>query len=62
MSFLAKIFGQKPEAKKRIRICVECGMPIEQHKDWCAILKGQKAMAAAAAANGGGPEGAPSGS
>ena len=47
MSFLGKLFGQKPEAKKRVRICVECGMPVEQHKDWCAILKGQKAMAAA---------------
>ena len=49
MSLLGKLFGQKEEPKKRIRVCVECGMPIEQHKDWCAILKGQKAMAAAAA-------------
>jgi len=48
MSFLGKLFGQKAEPKKRIRVCTECGMPIEQHKDWCAILKGQKAMAAAA--------------
>jgi hypothetical protein len=56
MSFLGKLFGQKPEAKKRVRICVECGMPVEQHKDWCAILKGQKAMAA----EGRGPAGAPS--
>jgi hypothetical protein len=47
MSFIAKLFGQKQEPKKRVRICVECGMPVEQHKDWCAILKGQKAMAAA---------------
>jgi hypothetical protein len=48
MSLFGKLFGQKPQQKKRIRICVECGMPVEQHKDWCAILKGQKAMAAAA--------------
>jgi hypothetical protein len=32
-------------------------MPIEQHKDWCAILKGQKAMAAAAADPAGSPSG-----
>jgi hypothetical protein len=49
MSLLGKLFGRKEEPKKRIRVCVECGMPIEQHKDWCAIPKGQKAMAAAAA-------------
>jgi hypothetical protein len=47
MSFIGKLFGQKQEPKKRVRICVECGMPVEQHKEWCAILKGQKAMAAA---------------
>ncbi len=58
MSLLGKLFGQKPEPKKRIRVCLECGMPIEQHKDWCAILKGQKAMAAAAA----NPAGSTSGS
>jgi hypothetical protein len=58
MSFLGKLFGQKEAPKKRVRVCVECGMPIEQHKDWCAILKGQKAMAAAAAE----PVNAPSGS
>ena len=57
MSFLGKLFGQKPEAKKRVRVCVECGMPIEQHKDWCAILKGQKAMAAAASETASSPSG-----
>jgi hypothetical protein len=56
MSFLDKIFG-KSEPKKRVRVCVECGMPVEQHKDWCAILKGQKAMDAAQR-----PAGASSGS
>jgi hypothetical protein len=57
MSFLGKLLGQKAEPKKRIRVCVECGMPVEQHKDWCAILKGQKAMAAAAARSASAPSG-----
>jgi hypothetical protein len=55
MSLIARLFGQKTEPKKRIRICVECGMPVEEHKDWCAILQGQKELAQRAA-------GAPSGS
>jgi hypothetical protein len=42
MSAFAKLFGRKTEPKKRIRVCVECGMPIEEHKDWCAILRGRK--------------------
>jgi hypothetical protein len=58
MSFLGKLFGQKAEPKRRVRVCVECGMPVEEHKDWCAILKGQKAMAAAAAARPAGSPGA----
>ena len=44
MSF-AKLFGRNTEHKKRIRVCVECGMPIEEHKDWCSILRGQKEFA-----------------
>jgi hypothetical protein len=39
MSFLKKLFGQKEEPKKRVRVCVECGMPVEDHKDWCAIYR-----------------------
>ena len=58
MTFLNKLFGKKPEPTQRVRICVECGMPIAEHKDWCAILKGQKAMAAASA----NPAGSTSGS
>jgi hypothetical protein len=42
MSTFAKLFGRKPEPKKRIRVCVECGMPLEEHKEWCAILRAQK--------------------
>ena len=49
MSPFAKLFGRKTEPKKRIRVCVECGMPIEEHKDWCAILRGQKDAAERAA-------------
>jgi hypothetical protein len=45
MSLFSKLFGNNSKPKKRIRICVECGMPIEEHKDWCSILRGQKAMA-----------------
>jgi hypothetical protein len=50
MSLLRKLFGQNPEPKKRIRVCIECGMPVEEHKEWCAILQGQKEMAERVAA------------
>jgi len=39
MSLLKKLFGGKDEPVKRVRICVECGMPVEAHKDWCSILR-----------------------
>jgi hypothetical protein len=55
MSTFAKLFGWKTQPRKRIRVCVECGMPIEEHKDWCAILRGQKD--AAERASGSPPEG-----
>jgi hypothetical protein len=29
---------------QRVRICVECGMPVAEHKDWCSILRGQVEM------------------
>jgi hypothetical protein len=45
MSLLDKILGRAAEPRKRVRICVECGMPVEEHKDWCAILRGQKELA-----------------
>jgi hypothetical protein len=44
MSFLTKLFSRKVEPKKRIRVCIECGMPIADHKDWCSILRGQQEM------------------
>jgi hypothetical protein len=39
MSFLAKLFSRKSQPRQRIRICVECGMPIAEHKDWCSIFR-----------------------
>ena len=51
MTILQKLFSQKPETpRQRIRVCVECGMPIAEHKDWCSILRGQKELDAKAAA------------
>ena len=41
---LERIFGTQEPPKQRTRICVECGMPIAEHKDWCAILRGQMEM------------------
>jgi hypothetical protein len=45
MSLFAKLFGDTAQPKKRIRVCVECGMPVEDHKDWCSILRGHKELA-----------------
>jgi hypothetical protein len=45
MSLFDKLLGRTPEPRKRVRICVECGMPVEEHKEWCAILQGQKELA-----------------
>jgi hypothetical protein len=48
MSLLKRLFGaEKNPPTARIRICVECGMPIAEHKEWCAILRGQNEMEAA---------------
>jgi hypothetical protein len=44
MSVLSKLFRGKTEPPKRVRICVECGMPVAEHKDWCSILRGQAEM------------------
>jgi hypothetical protein len=40
MSILQKLFSRKP--KQRIRVCVECGMPVADHKTWCSILRTQQ--------------------
>jgi hypothetical protein len=46
MSFLKRLFSSKkaPAPTQRVRICVECGMPVPEHKDWCSILRGQEEM------------------
>jgi hypothetical protein len=44
MSLLKKLFGGKDTPVKRVRICVECGMPVEEHKDWCSIHRARLAM------------------
>jgi hypothetical protein len=41
MSFLKKLLGRNETPKQRVRICVECGMPVAEHKAWCSILRGQ---------------------
>jgi hypothetical protein len=45
MTILKRLFGQKAPAQ-RIRVCVECGMPVAEHKDWCSIFRTQKEMEA----------------
>lgn len=37
MSLLRKMFGRSEEPKVRVRVCIECGMPLDQHRPWCAI-------------------------
>jgi hypothetical protein len=44
MSIIQKLFSRKREAKPRVRICVECGMPVAEHKEWCSILRTQQEM------------------
>lgn len=47
MSFLKRLMGRADTpTPQRVRICVECGMPIAEHKDWCSILRAQKDMTA----------------
>lgn len=41
MSFFSRLFSKNTQPKRRIRVCVECGMPIAEHKQWCSILRGQ---------------------
>ena len=44
MTFLKKLFGKAEEPKTRVRVCVECGMPVAEHKTWCSILRGEAEM------------------
>ncbi len=49
MSFIRKLFSGNKAQRQRIRICVECGMPVAEHKDWCAIHRTLQEREAAAA-------------
>jgi hypothetical protein len=50
MSLFKRLFGKGSEPQKpRVRVCVECGMPVAEHKEWCSILRGQEEMKLAAA-------------
>ncbi|MEW6320346.1 MAG: hypothetical protein AB1635_04585 [Acidobacteriota bacterium] len=44
MGLLKRLFGRGAEPPKRVRVCVECGMPVAEHKEWCSILRGQREM------------------
>jgi hypothetical protein len=45
MSFFKKLLGGgRTEPVARIRVCIECGMPVDQHKDWCAIEQTRREM------------------
>jgi hypothetical protein len=41
MSLLKRLLGTSEPPKPRVRICVECGMPVAEHKTWCSIFRGQ---------------------
>ena len=44
MSLLEKLFRRKNQPRQRTRICVECGMPVGEHKDWCSIFRTKQEM------------------
>ena len=44
MSLLKRLLGRAEPQKPRVRICMECGMPVAEHKEWCSILRGQKEL------------------
>jgi hypothetical protein len=44
MSFLSKLLGKSETPKQRVQVCVECGMPVADHKQWCSILQGQNEL------------------
>jgi hypothetical protein len=48
MSFLNRLLGKSEQPKQRVQVCVECGMPVADHKQWCSILQGQIEMKQAA--------------
>jgi hypothetical protein len=49
MTIFKKLFAPKTQVQ-RVRVCVECGMPVAEHKEWCSIYRTQQEMAAKARA------------
>ena len=49
MALFSKLFSRKTQPAQRVRVCVECGMPVAEHKDWCSIYRTQQEMASKAA-------------
>jgi hypothetical protein len=50
MTLWEKLFSRKAGPRQRVRVCIECGMPIAEHKDWCSILRTQQELDRKAAA------------
>ena len=44
MSLLKRLLGKSEPPKQRVRVCVECGMPVADHRDWCSIRRGHAEM------------------
>jgi hypothetical protein len=44
MSFLKRLLGKSEPPKQRVRVCIECGMPIAEHKEWCSIRRAAAEM------------------
>jgi hypothetical protein len=44
MSLFKGLFGKSEPPKARVQVCVECGMPVAEHKSWCSIHRGQIEM------------------
>ena len=44
MSLFKGLFGKSEAPKARVHVCVECGMPVAEHKSWCSIHRGQLEM------------------
>ena len=51
MSFWKRLLGKTEPPKQRVRVCVECGMPIAEHKEWCSIHRATVEMKLKAAAS-----------
>ena len=49
MSFLNRLLGKSEPPKQRVQVCVESGMPVADHKQWCSILQGHNEMKVKAA-------------